>query len=329
RVRTDGDVLHCRYLVGCDGGRSTVRKVAGFPFPGTDPTVTCRQGIVTMEGSEDLPTGWNHTPTGLFVHGPGPRLMVVEFDGPPADRDEPVTHEDMQDSLFRVSGVQVRITRSKWLSRFTDNTRLATTYRDGRVLLAGDAAHVHAPWGGQGLNLGIQDAVNLGWKLAATVNGWAPEDLLDTYTAERRPVAARVLDNTRAQQALMRPGPHATAVRELFSDLMDYEPVRRHLGELIGFTDVRYDPRIPDADDLVGRYTPDRVDLSRGRAVLVGPAELDRLAAGWADRVERRSDAGSGRGLLIRPDGYVAWAGDAAGKGLDDALVTWFGRPDQ
>ncbi|AHH97724.1 FAD-dependent monooxygenase [Kutzneria viridogrisea] len=327
RVHTSGGTIRARYLVGCDGGRSAVRKLAGFEFPGTDPTVTCRQGIVTLEGAESLPKSWNHTPRGVFVNGPGPRLLTVEFDGPPTDRDAPVTAGELEDSLERVTGVRARITEGKWLSRYTDNTRQVPGYRRGRVLLAGDAAHVHAPWGGQGLNLGIHDAVNLGWKLAATVHGWAPAELLDTYTSEQHPVGARVLSNTRAQLAMMNPDPHHLAMRELMSELMDLPEVCVKLGSMLAFADIRHDPRVPDSHELAGRFAPVCGDLSAGKAVLVGPAELGEHLAGWSDRVELRVDSAVETAVLIRPDGYVAWAGTGEWVGLEKALFTWFGDP--
>ena len=191
--------LKSAYLVGCDGGRSAVRKLAGFEFPGTDPTLTGHRAIVELDHPERLlPLGWRRTAKGMLAYGPIPgRVCLVEFDGPPPDRNAPITVEELQGSLRRVSGADVTITAIKTATRFTDNARQATTYRLGRVLLAGDAAHVHSPFGGQGLNLGILDAVNLGWKLAAVVSGRAPAELLDTYTAERHPAAARVLAITR------------------------------------------------------------------------------------------------------------------------------------
>ncbi|MCY1023930.1 FAD-dependent oxidoreductase [Pyxidicoccus sp. MSG2] len=209
--------LEAAFLVGCDGGRSTVRKQAGFDFPGTDPTLTGHQALVELDHPERLlPLGWRRTAVGMLSYGPMPgRVGIIEFDGPPTDREAPLTAAEVEQSLRRVSGADVRITALHSATRFTDHARQVSSYRRGRVLLAGDAAHVHSPFGGQGLNLGLVDAVNLGWKLAATVQGHAPDGLLDTYTAECHPMAARVLDNTRAQLALMRPDPQTTAMRRI------------------------------------------------------------------------------------------------------------------
>ena len=214
-VTTTGGPVHGRWLVGCDGGRSTVRKLAGFEFPGTDPEITAYQAIAKMEGTEHLGVGWHATPTGIYSYGPVPgRILVARFDGGAPGRDgktTPVTTEELQEAVRHVTGSDVVVREITSVTRFTDNARQAATYRLGRVLLAGDAAHVHSPFGGQGLNLGLGDAVNLGWKLAAVVRGQAPEGLLDTYTRERHPIGAWVLDWTRAQIALMRPDAHARA----------------------------------------------------------------------------------------------------------------------
>lgn len=233
-----------------------------------------------------------------MVYGPVPgRILTVEFDGPPADRDAEVTLEELQASVRRVSGTDVTITGVLSATRWTDNTRQATTYRLGRVLLAGDAAHVHSPFGGQGLNLGLLDASNLGWKLAAAVRGWAPEGLLDSYTTERHPVAARALWNTRAQVALMRPDDRSTALRELFSELMDLDEVNAHLLRMMSGSDVRYGAT--GTHPLAGVDCPDlkltgiegaaRVaDLChQGLGLLLdlaGDAELREAAGGWDDR---------------------------------------------
>src|ERR1700722_2828357 len=216
------DDVRVAWLVGCDGGRSLVRRQAGFDFPGTDPTITFRQTEGTVEGAERLKQGgWQHTPTRVYVYGPGPgRVPTVEPDAPPDDRDAPVTASEMEASLRRVSGVDVRVAEVTHGTRFTDNARQATTSRRGRVLLCGDAAHVHSPFSGQGLNLGIGDTVNLGWKLAATVRGWAPEGLLDSYTSERHPIGAWVLDWTRAQVAVMRGDAYSSAIRGVVTDFL-------------------------------------------------------------------------------------------------------------
>lgn len=325
------------FLVGCDGARSTVRKGAGFDFPGTDPTLTGRQGIVELDHAERLlPLGWRRTATGMMAYGPRPgRLSVIEFEGPPADREAPVSAAEFEESLRRVSGADVRITALRSATRWTDNARQASTYQRGRVLLAGDAAHVHSPFGGQGLNLGLVDATNLGWKLAATVRGDAPDGLLDTYTTERHPVAASVLDNTRAQLALMRPDPQTTALRQIMADLLTtYPDVNRHFGEMVSGVATRYD--LGDDDPLVGRLVADRdltIDgmttrlfslMHDGRWLLVnGRDEALESTGGWAARV-RSMIADSAPPMLIRPDGCIAWAGRPGG--LRSALERGIGR---
>ena len=296
------DDVRVAWLVGCDGGRSLVRHQAGFEFPGTDPVITGRQAVATVEGAERLGRGWQHTPTGVYVYGPMPgRVRTVELDGPPADREAPVTAAEMEASLWRVSGVDVRVTEVISGTRYTDNARQATTYRRGRVLLCGDAAHVHSPFSGQGLNLGIGDAVNLGWKLGATVQGWAPEGLLDTYTSERHPIGAWVLDWTRAQVAVMRGDAYSRALRGVVTDFLG--------------------TRLSD-------------HTHEGRSLLVDLAGDDRLAAlakpyaGRLELVRGRSDGAGVSGLLVRPDGFVAWASadDASDSaGLEATLTRWLG----
>ncbi|WKK23616.1 FAD-dependent oxidoreductase [Streptomyces olivoreticuli] len=338
-VHLGDETVRAGWLVGCDGGRSTVRKLAGFDFPGTAPGITGRQAVVEMEGSERLKTGWNWTPTGTYAHGPVPgRILTVEFDGPPADRDTPVTAEELQTSLRTVSGVDdVTVTRVHSATRFTDNARQASDYRKGRVLLAGDAAHVHSPFGGQGLNLGIGDAVNLGWKLAATVRGRAPEGLLDTYTTERHPIGAWVLQWTRAQVALMRPESHASALRDVVAELTGTVDATTYFVKKISGVWQCYD--IPGNHPLVGRSAPDLelADGSRladhlhdGRGVLLdlaGSREARGAAEGRVKVVTARSSSELG-GLLVRPDGIVAWAAAsdvaAALPDLDAALARWF-----
>jgi 2-polyprenyl-6-methoxyphenol hydroxylase-like FAD-dependent oxidoreductase len=330
--------IEAAFLVGCDGGRSTVRKRAGFEFPGTEPTLTGYQVIVELDHPERLlPLGWRRTPAGMMSYGPTPgRVVVVAFDGPPPDREAPVTTAEVEQSLRRVSGVDVRVTGMKSATRWTDNARLASGYRRGRVLLAGDAAHVHSPFGGQGLNLGLLDVVNLGWKLSATIHGRAPEGLLDTYTTERHPVAARALDTTRAQIAIMRPDPQASAMRQIVAELMTTDPdVNRYFGEMISGVTTRYD--LGDDDPLVGRLVAD-LDLTidgvvtrlfslmrDGRALLVdGDGMASEDEAAWASRV-RMVKAPGARSMLVRPDGCIAWAGRAGG--LRPALERWFSAP--
>ncbi|MEU9410080.1 FAD-dependent monooxygenase [Streptomyces sp. NPDC048281] len=338
-----GGTVRAGWLVGCDGGRSTVRKLAGFDFPGTEPEITGYQAVVEMSGGELLGVGWNTTEVGTYVNGPFPgRILTVEFDGPPADRSAPVTAEELQAALRRVSGVaEVTVHEVHSSTRFTDNARQASGYRKGRVLLAGDAAHVHSPFGGQGLNLGLGDAMNLGWKLAAVVRGTAPDALLDSYTAERHPIGAWVLDWTRAQIAVMRPDRHARALRRVVTDLALTTTGTTYLVKQISGVWQHY--QLPGEHALTGQSTPD-LELSDGtrlgdrlhggRALLLDLADDPKLRAraeGYADRVDVLTVACPGRpeltALLVRPDGFVAWAADRddeGGNGLDDALSRWF-----
>ncbi|WP_345278137.1 FAD-dependent monooxygenase [Streptomyces gulbargensis] len=345
-VRTGHGTVRAGWLVGCDGGRSTVRKLAGFDFPGTDPEITCHQAVVEITGAEDLTVGWTATDTGVYAYGPMPgRIVTVEFDGPPADREAPITTEDLQARLRRVSGVDVTVSAVRTATRFTDHARQVTEYRKGRVLLAGDAAHVHSAFGSQGLSLGIGDAMNLGWKLAAVVGGRAPEALLDTYTSERHPVGARVVDWTRSQVAAMRPDPWSRALREIVSDLAGTVAGTTYLTAQLNSAGVRYE--LPGGHPLTGRSTPDLVftggdrladHLHAGRALLLdltGDPELRALAAGYADRVDTLTTGCPSHpelaAVLVRPDGFTAWAADAGARtptaGLAEALAEWFGMP--
>ena len=333
--------LNCAFLVGCDGGRSIIRKRAGFDFPGTDPTLTGHQAIVELDHPERLlPLGWRRTAKGMLAYGPGPgRVFTAEFDGPPADRDTPITIEEVQSSLRNVSGADVTVTAMKSATRFTDNARQAATYRKGHVLLAGDAAHVHSPFGGQGLNLGLLDAVNLGWKLAAVVRGTLPEEVLDTYTAERHPVAARVLANTRAQVALMRPDVLTTELREIVSALMKTDDGNRFFGEMMSSITTRYD--LGDEHPMVGRLCGDLTLtingnetklftlMQHGNGLLIDATNgaTSTIAEGWASHV-RCVQVENGTTMLLRPDACIAWAGDGNHHdGLDVALERWFGKP--
>ncbi|MER7180107.1 FAD-dependent monooxygenase [Streptomyces hyaluromycini] len=341
-----GEDVRTGWLVGCDGGRSTVRKLAGFDFPGTEPEITGYQAVVEMSGGERLGAGWNTTDVGTYVNGPFPgRILTVEFDGPPADRSAPVTAGELQAALRRVSGVaEVTIHKVHSSTRFTDNARQASSYRRGRVLLAGDAAHVHSPFGGQGLNLGLGDAMNLGWKLAAVVRGVAPGTLLDSYTAERHPIGAWVLDWTRAQIAVMRPDRHARALRRVVADLALTSTGTTYLVKRISGVWQHYD--LPGDHPLTGQSAPDLEladgtrlgdHLHDGRAVLLDLADDPKLRAraeGYGDRVDVVTVACPGRpeltGLLVRPDGFVAWAadqgdsGEGLGEGLEETLDHWF-----
>lgn len=326
-----GEAFTGQWLVGADGGRSVVRKLAGFEFPGTPPEITGHQAIVEMTGAEGLNRGWTTTSTGIYANGPMPgRILTVEFDGPPEDRDAPITREELEKSLRAVSGVEVSVTAVKSATRFTDNARQATTYRLGRVLLAGDAAHVHSPFGGQGLNLGIGDAVNLGWKLAGVARGRLPVDVLDTYTAERHPLGAWVLDWTRAQIALMRPDSHARALRKVVADLVDTVTGTTYFVKKISGAWQRYD--LPGEHPWVGASAPDLAlaDGTRLADHLHGGTGLLLDLGGLSTMDEKRvpmlsaacADHPDLPGLLIRPDGVVTWAG---GDGLDEAITTWFG----
>ncbi|MEU3345069.1 rifampin monooxygenase [Streptomyces sp. NPDC006700] len=339
----DGTRLRSRYLVGCDGGRSTVRKLLGVGFPGEPARIETLLG--DMEVTEDpatvaaVVTEVRRTQLRFGaipdVDGrEGVYRIIVPADGMAEDRTTPPTLEEFKERLRAVAGTDFGAHSPRWLSRFGDATRQAERYRVGRVLLAGDAAHIHPPTGGQGLNLGVQDAFNLGWKLAAGVNGWAPEGLLDSYHTERHPVGAQVLDNTRAQITLLGTDPGATALRELFSKLMDFEEVNRYVTGIITAVEVRYD--IGDGHELLGRRLRD-VRLKRGRLyeLMRGGRGLllDRTgrlsAAGWVDRVDHVVDVSEELdvpAVLLRPDGHVAWVGEDQ-RDLLGRLRKWFGAP--
>ncbi|WP_406460296.1 FAD-dependent monooxygenase [Streptomyces sp. NBC_01622] len=344
---TDGSApqaVRAGWLVGCDGGRSLVRKLAGIEFPGTAPEITGYQAIADLTGTEGLSKGWNATGTGMYTYGPMPgRMVSIEFDGPPADRQSPVTAEELQASVRRVTGVDVTVHKVHSSTRFTDNCRQADTYRAGRVLLAGDAAHVHSPFGGQGLNLGVGDAMNLGWKLALVVRGRAPVELLDSYTVERHPIGAWVLDWTRAQIAVMRPEPHSRALRSVVTDLAGTVDGTTYLVKRISGVWQHYD--LPGDHPLTGRGAPDLEladgtrladHLHNGRALLLDLADDPKLRAradGYEGVVDVLTASCPGRpelaGLLVRPDGFTAWAADTDGTEGDpsDALRLWFGAP--
>jgi rifampicin monooxygenase len=334
----DGTRLRSRYLVGCDGGRSTVRKLLGVGFPGEPSRVETLLGemevAVPPETVAAVVAEVRKTQKrfGLGPIGEGVYRGVVPADGVAEDRSAPPTIEEFRQQLRSVAGTDFGVHSPRWLSRFGDATRQAERYRAGRVLLAGDAAHIHPPVGGQGLNLGIQDAFNLGWKLAAEVGGWAPEGLLDTYQTERHPVAADVLSTTRAQMELLSTEPGPQAVVRLLSELMDFEEVTRYLIDKLTAIGVRYD--FGEGHELLGRRLRD-VGLKRGhlyglmhggRGLLLDQA--GRLSvAGWADRVEHVVDVSEELdvpAVLLRPDGHVAWAGDDQQE-LDSQLSRWFG----
>lgn len=334
----DGARLRSRYLVGCDGGRSAVRKLAGVGFPGEPAKVETLLG--EMEVTEDPATiaavveevRKTQLRFGVAPAEDGVCRVVVPADGVAEDRATAPTLDEFKQQLRAFAGTDFGVHSPRWLSRFGDATRQAERYRVGRVLLAGDAAHIHPPTGGQGLNLGVQDAFNLGWKLAAAVSGWAPEGLLDSYHAERHPVGAAVLDNTRAQITLLGADPGATALRELFSKLMDFEEVNRYVTGMITAVGVRYD--FGEGHELLGRRMRD-VELKRGRLyeLMHGGRGLlldqtGRLSvAGWEDRVDHVVDVSEELdvpAVLLRPDGHVAWAGEDQ-QDLLGRLPQWFG----
>ncbi|MFW3476163.1 rifampin monooxygenase [Streptomyces microflavus] len=336
----DGTHLRSRYLVGCDGGRSVVRKELGIAFPGEPATVETLLGDMEMTEDPEVVAAVvaevrrTQLRFGTIPNGDGTFRVIVPADGVSEDRAAAPTLEEFKQRLRDLAGTDFGVHSPRWLSRFGDATRQAERYRAGRVLLAGDAAHIHPPTGGQGLNLGVQDAFNLGWKLAAEVNGWAPEGLLDSYHTERHPVGARVLDNTRAQITLLGTGPGATALREMFAKLMDFEEVNRYVTGMITAVDVRYD--LGEGHELLGRRLRD-LPLGQGRLyeLMHGGRGLllDRTGglsvAGWEDRVDHVADAAEELdvpAVLLRPDGHVAWAGEEQ-KELNGALPRWFGAP--
>ncbi|MEU8779116.1 rifampin monooxygenase [Streptomyces sp. NPDC048606] len=336
----DGTRLRARFLVGCDGGRSTVRKLVGIDFPGEAAKVETLLG--DMEVTADPETVAAVTAEARKVHGrfgtvpmgDGLYRVIVPAEGVSEDRTTPPTLEEVKRQLRAHAGTDFGVHAPRWLSRVGDASRQAERYRAGRVLLAGDAAHIHPPAGGQGLGLGVQDAFNLGWKLAAEVNGWAPEGLLDTYHTERHPVGARVLANTRAQGVLLDDSPGAVALRELFSRLLDFDEVNRYVTEMTSGIGIRYD--LGEGHELLGLRLRD-VPLKEGslyglmhggRGLLLDRTGLLSVR-GWADRVDHVVDACEGLdvpAVLLRPDGHVAWVG-ADQRDLTGPLNRWFGAP--
>ena len=351
-VELSGDTsLRAEYLVGCDGGRSLIRKAAGIDFPGWDPTTSHLIAEVEMDDEPEIgmrPEGGGIGPVNR-EEGGGP-FRVVLLEKHIEHTSEP-TLQDLSEALVAAYGTDYGVHSPTWISRFTDMTRQAASYREGRVLLAGDAAHVHGPQGGQGLNTGVQDAVNLGWKLAQVVNQTSPESLLDTYHAERHPVGARVLHNTMAQVALSRTDERNRALRDTMLELLSMDEPRKRIAGMISGLDIHYDlgeghsllgRRMPDLD-LVTANGPLRVFtlLHDARPVLLNLGEPGGFdITPWADRVRLIDAEYVGKwelplfggvtaptAVLIRPDGYVAWVGDGTNLVLPDALSTWFGPP--
>jgi rifampicin monooxygenase len=334
----DGTQLRSRYLVGCDGGRSTVRKLLGIGFPGEPATTEWLLGEMEVTTPpEELAAvvaeiRKTHKGFGVGPSGEGLHRVVVPAETVAEDRSIPPTLEEVKQRLQVFAGTDFGVHSPRWISRFGDATRLAERYRAGRVLLAGDAAHVHPPLGGQGLNLGIQDAFNLGWKLAAQINGWAPHELLDSYHTERHPVAAAVLDNVRAQAELMSTEPGPQAVRRLLAELMDFDEVNRYLIEKITAIGVRYD--FGDGHELLGRRLRDiplkrghLYELMRGGRGLLLDQTGHLSIAGWQDRIDHVVDISEeldAPAALLRPDGHVAWAGEDQ-QDLLRHLPKWFG----
>ena len=357
-----GESLRAQYLVGCDGGRSLVRKTAGIDFPGWAPTTSSI--LAEVEMTQTPPYGVHRSAAGNYAFGReeyeivdgqvvykdfGPIGVMVTEPNPNATS-EP-TLDDLRKLLVAACGTDYGLYNVTWISRFTDMTRQAAQYRKGRVLLAGDAAHVHSPIGGLGLGTGVQDAVNLGWKLAQVVKGRSPDSLLDTYHAERHPVGARVLKATMAQVALHREDPRTLAARDIVGELLRMEEPRQHIAGMMSGLDIRYD--LGEGHPLLGRRMPDLdVDTASGprrvfsflhsaRPVLLDfGAQRASDAAPWSNWVQYADVKYTGRwklpvlgevtppgAVLVRPDGYVAWAGDGDQSGLTESLTRWFGRP--
>lgn len=335
--------VRARYVVGCDGGRGTSRKLLGVDFPGYTSDEVARIGRVTLPGARVLPTGEVDVPgfgrltqyhPVRTAHGgynagqlspldptASPDVYVISTHEPGEEPDTPMTLDEFRASARRVLGADLPMTDPQWLSRTVGNSRLASRFRVGRVFLAGDAAHLFNA-GGFGLNAGMLDAVNLGWKLAADVHGWAPPTLLDTYHSERHPAGERTIMHTRAQAALTGAGENVEALRTLFTELTAYPEPLRHVGDMMQGNDIRYQMPGP-SHPLLGRFAQDiPVPMDKARAVLVDPTgEAAEIAAGWQDRVDVVTGPTA---MLIRPDCHIAWAGDTT-DGLADALRTWFG----
>jgi 2-polyprenyl-6-methoxyphenol hydroxylase-like FAD-dependent oxidoreductase len=342
-VFAGGEAFHAQWLVGCDGGRSTVRKIAGIGFTGTEPELTGYSVKVKLADPDLLKPGRHYTATGMYTFAAPGTIGMVDFDGGACHRSEEITREHIEAVLRKVSGTAVRVADLELATTWTDRAYQATEYRKGSVLLAGDAAHIHSPLGGQGLNLGLGDAMNLGWKLAATISGNAPAGLLDTYARERQPIAAQILDWSRAQVALMRPSQSSRALEAVIRDLIQTRDGATYFAKRVWGVGLRYE--LGDPHPLVGCSAPDfefsdgtRLNhhFRRGLGLLLDFENRDALrslASRWPDCVRYVASGALDRlglsALLIRPDGIVAWASDFAGDENDPArsLSNWFGDP--
>ncbi len=340
-VQSDEQSFQGKWLVGCDGSRSVVRKAGGFAFAGTEPEFTGYSAQVDIADAEKLGPGRNLTATGMYFQSQPGYLVMLEFDGGAAHSAEPVTLEQVQAVLRRVSNTDATISALHAATTWTDRARQATNYRNGRVLLAGDAAHIHSPLGGQGLNLGLGDAMNLGWKLAATIQKRAPEELLDSYQTERSPVGAQVLDWSRAQVAIMNPSPRARALNAIMRELMNTRDGATYIAGRVWGVFTRYD--LGGDHALVGHSVPNfefedgaRIGefMVDGKGILLdfeGSASVESLARGYGDRMKYVSGRAKEQlGLsaaLIRPDGVIAWACDCDPdfREIEKAAGRWFG----
>jgi 2-polyprenyl-6-methoxyphenol hydroxylase-like FAD-dependent oxidoreductase len=341
-VEAGGETARGRWLVGCDGGRSTVRKAAGIGFTGTDPEFTGYSVQVELADPAALRPGRHYTASGMYTYAAPGTIAMVDFDGGAFHRTEP-ERDHIETVLRKVSGIDVTVTALLLATTWTDRAYQAAGYHQGRVLLAGDAAHIHSPLGGQGLNLGLGDAMNLGWKLAATIRGDAPDGLLDSYANERHAVGAQVLDWSRAQVALMRPSVSSRALEAILRDLIETRDGATYFAERVWGVGIRYD--LGESHPLVGRSVPDfelpggssvNQHLRNGRGLLLdfgADASLRRLAVRWGDRISYVAEgatAGLGvKAALVRPDGVTAWACEAKADLEEVAQIAtrWFGKP--
>ena len=340
-VQAGGQAFQGRWLVGCDGARSVVRKAAGIGFEGTEPEFTGYSVQAVLAGADALPPGRQYTAEGMYLFTPPGTIAMADFDGGAFHRSAPITREHVEAVLRRISGVDVIVTTLELATTWTDRAFQASAYRTGRVLLAGDAAHIHSPLGGQGLNLGLGDAMNLGWKLAATIRGDAPTGLLDSYERERHSVGARVLDWSRAQVALMRPHRSARALEAIIRDLIETPDGATYFAERVWGVSIRYDLggrhplagcSVPDFALSDGRRTGSLLREGRGLLLDFGPGSPLRALA---DRRAVRIDYVAGdvqdrlglQAVLVRPDGIVAWAGDTVpdAAAIGRAMTQWFG----